>query len=250
MKKLLFIIFLFGTLAVQADENQLLIDDANKKYNEASYREAADLYEKVLLNGFESSKLYYNLGNAYFKLKDMASAILYYEKANKISPGNEDILFNLKIANNNIVDKIEIVPELFYVRWWNTVTHIFTVDQWGIISLIFIILGLGMALIFLLSGVVWMKKYSFWLGIVFLFVTISSYSLANERFNSFKKEHEAIVFTPTITVKSSPSDKSIDLFVIHSGTKVQITDHVGDWYEIKIANGSVGWMLAENIKMI
>ncbi len=250
MKKLLFIIFLFGTFAVHADENQLLIDDANKKYNEASYREAADLYEKVLLNGFESSKLYYNLGNAYFKLKDMVSAILYYEKANKISPGNEDILFNLKIANNNIVDKIEIVPDLFYVRWWNMVTHIFTVDQWGIISLVSIILTLGMALIFLLSGVVWMKKYAFWFGVVFLFITISSYSLANERFNSFKKEHEAIVFTPTITVKSSPSDKSIDLFVIHSGTKVQITDHVGDWYEIKIANGSVGWMLAENIKMI
>jgi SH3-like domain-containing protein len=83
-----------------------------------------------------------------------------------------------------------------------------------------------------------------------MLLTISSYSLANERFSLFKKDHEAIVFTPTVTVKSSPSDKSIDLFVIHSGTKVQITDNVGDWFEIKIANGSVGWILKNEIKKI
>jgi len=101
-----------------------------------------------------------------------------------------------------------------------------------------------------LAGIVWMKKFSFWLGILFLLLTISSYSLANERFSLFKKDFEAIVFTPTITVKSSPSDNSIDLFVIHSGTKVQITDNVGEWYEIKIANGSVGWILNTDIKKI
>lgn len=250
MKKLLFIIFLFGAFTAQANDNQNLIDEANKKYNEGSYRDAADLYEKVLLNGFESSKLYYNLGNAYFKLKDFASAILYYEKANKLSPGNEDVDFNLKIANNNIVDKIETVPELFYVRWWNILTHFFTLDQWGITSLIALVVALGMALIFLLSGVVWMKKYSFWLGIGFLLLTISSYSLANQRYNLLNKDYEAIVFTPTVTVKSSPSENSIDIFVIHSGTKVHITDHVMNWYEIKIANGSVGWLLEEDIRKI
>jgi len=250
MKNILLILFLFASFVVFADENQVLLDEANKKYNEASYHEAAELYNKVLMNGFESSKLYYNLGNSYFKLKDMASAILYYEKAKKLSPGNEDVLFNLKIANNNIVDKIEIVPELFYVRWWNSLTHFFTVDQWGVVSLISFFLALSFALIFLLAGIVWMKKFSFWLGILFLLLTISSYSLANERFSLFKKDFEAIVFTPTVTVKSSPSDNSIDLFVIHSGTKVQITDNVGEWFEIKIANGSVGWILNTDIKKI
>ena len=250
MKNIILILFLFASVVVLANDNQVLIDEANKKYNEASYQEAADLYTKVLMNGFESSKLYYNLGNSYFKLKDMASAILYYEKAKKLSPGNEDVLFNLKIANNNIVDKIEIVPELFYVRWWNSLTHFFTVDQWGVVSLISFFLALAFALTFLLVGIVWIKKSSFWLGILFMLLTISSYSLANERFSLFKKDHEAIVFTPTVTVKSSPSDNSIDLFVIHSGTKVQITDNVGDWYEIKIANGSVGWILNNEIKKI
>jgi len=250
MKKLLFIIILFTAIPAFADDNQILIEEANKDYNEARYQDAVDLYEKVLLNGYESPKLYYNLGNSYFKLKDMASAILYFEKAKKLDPDDEDINFNLKIVNNNIVDKIETVPELFYIRWWNSLTHFFTVDQWAMLSLISFIAFFGFALVFLLSGIVWLKKYSFWFGIVFLVVTLSSYSMANERFNSFKKDHEAIVFTPTVTVKSSPSENSIDLFVIHSGTKVQLTDHVGDWYEVKIANGSVGWLLNNEIKKI
>jgi tetratricopeptide (TPR) repeat protein len=250
MKKLLFIIFLFGSLSVFADDNQILIEEANKNYNEARYQDAADLYEKVLLSGYESPKLYYNLGNCYFKLKDMASAILNFEKAKKLDPGDEDVNFNLKIANNSIVDKIETVPDLFYIRWWNSLTHFFTVDQWGMLSLISFIILLSFALLFLLSGVVWIKKYSFWLGIVFLVITVSSYSMANARINSFKKDHEAIVFAPTVTVKSSPSENSIDLFVIHSGTKVQLTDHVGDWYEVKIANGSVGWLMNNDIKKI
>jgi hypothetical protein len=114
----------------------------------------------------------------------------------------------------------------------------------------FFTLLLIMALVFLLSRVVWLKKVSFWFGLLFLISSLSTYALANQKFNSFKKDHEAIVFTPTVTVKSSPTESSIDLFVIHEGTKVELLDNVGDWYEIVIANGSVGWMKGGDIRKI
>jgi tetratricopeptide (TPR) repeat protein len=249
--RIFFVIILFFSLSlVNADDNQILLDEANKVYNEGSFEQAVELYEKVLENGFESAEVYYNLGNSFFKQNKIAAAILYYEKAKKLEPNDEDINFNLKIANNRIVDKIETVPELFYIQWWNTLIYALTVDQWGLLSAAFFALLLVMALIFFLSRVVWLKKVSFWFGVIFLISSLSTYALANQKFNSFKKDHEAIVFTPTVTVKSSPTESSIDLFVIHEGTKVELLDNVGEWHEISIANGSVGWIKVTDIRKI
>jgi len=250
MRIFLVIILIFSMLLAKADDNQILLDEANKVYNEGSFEQATELYEKVIENGFESAEVYYNLGNAYFKQNNFAAAILYYEKAKKLEPNDEDINFNLKIANNSIVDKIETVPELFYIQWWNTLLYALTVDQWGMLSAAFFALLLIMVLVFLLTRVVVLKKVSFWFGLLFLVSSVSTYALANQKFNSFKKDHEAIIFTPTVTVKSSPTESSIDLFVIHEGTKVELLDNVGEWYEVSIANGSIGWIKNEDLRKI
>lgn len=251
MKRLFFtFLIFFSFLQVIAEENMLLVDEAGKKYNDGLYQSAIELYERVLQNGYESFELYYNLGNSFFKINDMASAILYYEKARKINPNDEDVNFNLVIANNRIVDKIETVPELFYIRWWKTLIHALDVDQWAWVSIISFTLALGMTLMFLISGQINYRKFGFWLGIMFFVFSLSSFALANQRYKSFNSDHEAIIFTPTVTVKSSPNETSIDLFVIHEGTKVQLTDHIGAWYEIRIANGSVGWISETDLRKI
>jgi tetratricopeptide (TPR) repeat protein len=250
MKKFLVILFLLSATFAWADDNSLLLNEANKLYSQNDYQQAANLYQKVIENGFESPGLYYNLGNTYFKLDDMPRAILYYEKARKLAPGDDDIQFNLAIANNRIIDKIETVPEAFYVRWWESLVYAFSLDTWGWISLAAFGLMVLMLLVFLLSNVVWIRKTGFWSGIVFLVLFGISFLLAQQKHNSFSRDHQAIVFTPTVTIKSSPTDSSIDLFVIHEGTKVQLIDHLGDWYEIEIANGSVGWLKEEDIRKI
>ena len=251
MKQILFTILFLITNLAYADDNQILITEANKEYNEGLYEQAIELYEKVLEDGKESSELYYNLGNAYFKLNNLASAILYYEKAKKLDPNDDDINFNLNIANSRIVDKIETVPELFYIRWWNSMIYALNVDGWAMVNSISFSLVLLFLLVFLLSKTIFLKKIAFWLGMILIVISASSYLLSNQKYRSFLDNHEAIVFTPTVTIKSSPSKTGIDLFVIHEGTKVQIIDHVGDnWYEVKIANGSVGWLQAPDIKKI
>ena len=254
MKKTLIIllmVFSAGLATAESnDDNRILLEEANKMYSEDNFDQAIDLYQKVIENGMESAGVYFNLGNAYFKINDMPSAILYYEKARKLKPNDDDILHNLKVANSRIVDKIETVPDIFYKRWWKNLLYSFTVDEWAVISLASFALLFLMLLFFLLTNRYWIKKISFWLGIAFIVVSIATWVLADQKYKTFTEDHQAIVFTPTITVKSSPSETGIDLFVIHEGTKVQITDHLGEWYEIKIANGSVGWLKEEDIRKI
>lgn len=251
MKKIwIILVFVLSTFTIFANDNLLLLSEANKSYSENNFEQAISLYEKVLENGVESAEVYYNLGNAYFKINDMPSAILFYEKARKLNPNDEDVLKNLEIANSRIVDKIENMPQIFYKQWWKNLLYIFTVDEWATISLVFFALIFVMLLVFLLTNIYWVKKSSFWFGIVFIVISGTTWMLANQKYKTFTQDHQAIIFTPTITVKSSPTETGVDLFVIHEGTKVQITDHVGDWYEVKIQNGSVGWLKAQDIRKI
>ncbi|MBE0637375.1 MAG: SH3 domain-containing protein [Bacteroidales bacterium] len=250
MKHLLILIFLLVSFNAKADDKLILMEQANKFYNEGDFIPAIETYETILNSGFESSALYFNLGNAYFKVNNLPMAILNFERAKKITPYDPDILFNLELANSRIVDKIEPLPEFFIFTWWKLLVNSRSLDQWATISVICFLFILLMILIFLLSRVIWLRKFGFWMGIVLIVVFAGSFTLANQRYIQFRKQAEAIVFTPTVTVKSSPRDNSTDIFVIHEGIKVQITNQVGEWFEIRIPDGSKGWIRESDFRRI
>ena len=251
MKKIALLIVVFIlTIVSFASENQLIIARANKAYTDGMFNNAVELYKQVLTSGNESWELYYNLGNSYYKLNDFASAILNYEKARKLNPGNEDINFNLKVANNKIADKIEPLPEMFYKRWHRSLVELFPVDTWAMIVILSFILSLVSGLLYFISQRIYLKKIVFWAGVVFFLFSLLSFHLSYQNYQALQDNTEAIIFTPTVTIKSSPDEKSIDLFVLHEGTKVRILDNIGNWYEIRIANGSVGWLPVSSIEKI
>ena len=194
--------------------------------------------------------LYYNIGNAYFKNNDIALAILYYEKAKKVEPNNEDIEYNLNIANSMIVDKIERVPELFYKKWWNYFYNMFNADTWTLLSLASWFVLVFFIGLFILTRRRSIRKLAFYFGVLFLFTSVATFGLASQKYYYGKEHQEGIIFTPTITVKSSPTMSAVDLFVVHEGTKVRIMDEVNEWVKIKIQDGSVGWMPATSLKEI
>lgn len=249
-KTILFIVVLFLMLVSYASENQLVIAKANKAYAEGLFTKAVELYKQVLTSGNESWELYYNLGNSYYKLNDFTSAILYYEKAKKLNPGNEDINFNIKVTNNKIADRIEPLPEMFYKRWYRNLVELFSVDNWARIVILSFILSLSFGLLYVISQRVLLRKVGFWTGIIFFIISLISVLFSVQNYHTLQNNTEAIIFTPTVTIKSSPDEKSIDLFVLHEGAKVQILDNIGNWYEIRIANGSVGWLLTSSVEKI
>ena len=233
-----------------AREQQKLVADANQAYSDGLYTEAVSLYSQVVASGLEAPELYYNLGNAYFKLNDMSHAILWYERAHRLDPGNENINFNLNVANNKISDKIDPLPLLFYVRWYQAVATLFPVSAWALQTIIFFILTLVCITLYFSSRRLILRKTGFWAGILLILLTLFTILFSVSGYHSMKSLHEAIVFDPTITVKSSPDEKSIDLFVLHEGTKVQLLDKIGTWYEVRIANGSVGWLPEQALEEI
>jgi tetratricopeptide (TPR) repeat protein len=251
MKKTATLFFLICLgLVANSQSNEELAAKARKAYNASQFPQAVQLYEKILKSGQESVVLYYNLGNAYFRNNEMPSAILYYEKALKIEPNLEDIQHNLMVANSRITDKVEIVPELFYKRWWKSFMDTLSIDTVGIVLILLLTLALISTAVYLASNSLTIRKLSFWCGIVLFFILMVSIFAAQQKEHQLKYHHEAIVFTPTVTVKSSPDMASADLFVIHEGIKVVLLDQIGEWQEIRIANGSVGWLRTSDIRLI
>jgi len=249
-KSFIIIFFLLYNFVASASVFQEDIAAANKAYTENKFNVAIELYQKVVKSNFQSEELYYNLGNAYFKTNNYPSALLYYEKAKKLDPGNEKINFNINITNTKIIDKIEELPLPFYKLWFANFQHWFGVDTWAVLSLIFLFTFLGSVAIYLIGNTMAVRKIFFWFGLLLLVFTISSGFNAYSQYRNFQVSKEAIIFEPTVNVKSSPDAESQDIFVIHEGTKVKITDKVGTWIEIKIANGSDGWVQESVVQTI
>ena len=246
---ILFLLLFFNTTRA-ADNYKNIAGQAYKAYSDGQYYYAIDLYDSILKNGVASSAIYYNLGNAYFKTNQLPFAILYYEKAKKLSPSDDNINYNLNLANSLITDKIDEIPRLFYERWWHSVFSAFSSDAWAKISIVMIFLFFIFLAIYLISNAVLLKKLSFSLSVIFLLISAFTIIFAQKQYNHAFKEQAGIVFSPRLTAKSSPDENSIDLFVIHEGTKVQIKDNLGDWCEIGLANGNIGWIKRDIIKPI
>lgn len=252
MKKSIFtLILLLGVLiSFGNNKHDSLLVLANQQYDAGIYHEAIQNYQLIIDDNVESAQLYYNLGNTYYKIDDLASAILFYEKAKKLNPNDEDINYNLGIANSRIVDNIDSVPEIIFKRWWNQFYNMFSVNLWARVAIGLFILTLVFAAIYLLARTRFIKKLFFTLGVLFLLVSIASYYVSYQKYYYSNTSKEAILFAPTITIKSRPNRNSVDLFVIHEGTKIYILEQIGEWVEIRIANGSVGWLPLSEIKYI
>jgi len=233
-----------------AQNPEQLAAQAAKAYNLKQYSEAIALYEKIIDGGYESYALYYNLGNAYFRNNETAPAMLYYEKALKLAPHNEDIIHNIEVVSSKLTDKVEMVPELFYKRWWKQVLNLMDIDTLAILNIIIFTLALILIAVYIAVSNILIRKISFWTGISLIFLFSIGVVAASHRNHYLNEQHEAIVFIQTVNIKSSPDENSKDIFVLHEGTKVTLLDQVAEWQEIRIANGSTGWIKTSDIRKI
>jgi tetratricopeptide (TPR) repeat protein len=226
------------------------LEKANQLYQKGDYDNAAKSYENIVKQGLEAPELYYNLGNSYFKLNNIPSSILNYERALKLAPGDKDIDFNLKMANLRVVDKIAPIPVIFYRQWITNIRDMYSADTWGIITIVIFLITIILFILFILSRMPEMKRLFFYLGILFLILTGGSWYFGSKQQAELTAVNKAIIFEPSAYVKSSPNEKSVDLFILHEGTKVEILDEIGEWKRIKLANGNEGWLPAGSIQVI
>jgi len=235
---------------VSISKEQALVDSANIYYSNSKYEKAISAYESVVSNGFESAELYYNLGNAYYKSNKIAFAIVNYERSLKLNPNDDDVIFNLRMANTYVVDKIDVLPMFFLSSWMQRFIQTHDSNIWAIISMAGFVLAIALLLMFFLSNNIAIRKTSFWIGVLVLFVSVMSFNFARKQKLLTELEPEAIVITPSVVVKSSPVESGTQLFLIHEGLKVTVVDKLGDWREVKLSDGNVGWLKKSDLVII
>ncbi|MEA1887602.1 MAG: tetratricopeptide repeat protein [Bacteroidota bacterium] len=240
-------------LVVEADDTRgekLLYDRALTEYQNNNFEESLELFQKLIASGYSSYKLYYNTGNAAFKTGDIPEAILNYEKALLIKPFNEDARYNLEIAKTYTVDKLEAIPEVFFIRWFKLFSLLLHTNTWSIISMACFAFSLILLAVFLFSARYKLKKQTFLLAVVLFVISLLSFALALTNKSLILNNNEAIVFEPVVTGTSSPGTGGNELFVIHEGTKVEVEDKLGEWYEIRLSDGTVGWIPMDFVRKI
>ncbi len=218
--------------------------DADSAYVRGDYLTAIDIYQTVMDTEGISATLCMNIGNSYFKLDEIALAILWYERAYLLDPSDDDVKFNLELARTRTVDKVTPKNQLFIVVWYRNLVAALDVNTWAVLTLLFLFISSGLFALFFLSGKVSIKKISFVFGFVFFVFSILSFIFASTQRSNILNRDTAIIVSPSVTVKSTPSDSGTDLFIIHEGRKVDILDNsMKEWVEIRLEDGNTGWVL-------
>lgn len=224
--------------------------NGDSAYIKNDYATAIQIYESLLKKG-ESANIYYNLGNSYYKSGEIAKAILNYERALLLQPGNNDIRSNLDIARSKTIDKVEPIPELFFITWIKAIINIMNIDAWavcGIVSFIFFVIAIYF---FFFSSRISYKKICFISGILFLIISVLSNVFAFYQKGILENRNSAIVMLPSVTIRSTPSENGTSLFILHEGRKVIIKDAtMKEWKEIQLEDGKVGWIKTDEIEII
>ena len=223
---------------------------ANTAYNAGNYAQAEECYTRIVEQGLHSAALYYNLANAHFKQDELGKAMLYYNRALRLRPNDEDIRHNLEYAEQSTKDSIEEIPEFFLKTWIKSLRGALSCTAWSILSLLMLVAALVCGLLYLLAQRLSLRKIGFYLMTVTALLFVVTTAFAWSERNMLVERNEAIVMNTAVSIKSSPDRSATELFVLHEGTKVTIGETIDGWAEVRIADGRKGWIEQERIERI
>ena len=225
--------------------------EADSAYIQGDYLTAISIYEWIVENHGVNATLYMNLGNCWLKRDEVAKAILYYERVYLIDPSDPDVRFNLELARTKTVDKVNPVNQLFVVVWFKKLLAILDVNGWAVLTVILFAFTILLAGVLLFSKKSGIRKLSFSFSVFFLLLSILSFIFATTQMGNIRNRDTAIIMSPSVTVKSTPTSAGTDLFIIHEGRKVQILDSsMKEWVEIRLEDGNTGWIPVNVMEII
>lgn len=243
--------FLAGTCNAFAKEPVTdLFSKANLFFQKEEYDSAEKVFNNILEYDSAFADVWFNLGNVHFRNGEFAQAIVCYERAKKLSPADEDIDFNLHVANLRVTDKIDPLPRIFYLRWIDAASFLFSAEDWALIIVSLFWLMVLFILCYFLVPSIAVRKLGFFFSVIALMLMVFSYALVLHQQNLVHGTERGIVTAASVYVKSSPDEKSSDLFILHEGTKVDVLDELNGWKKIRIANGSIGWVMPDTFETI
>lgn len=245
IKKYSLVILIITSCLVSQGQSSAVKDSvssANQLYNTAKYPDAIRKYQYVLSQGFESSELYFNLGNAYYKMGNTTYSILNYERAKKLAPNDGDVRYNLELARTLIVDNVVSLPDGGFLRWSKQLISSKSINFWGILSITTFFSFLFLFGLFLLSRTFQVKRLAFWFSIAAVSISAITFTFGTTMKAKLVNHKTAVITDRSVRVKASPSETGTELFIVHEGVTVQLTDKLGDWLNVSLPDGNKGWV--------
>lgn len=250
MKNIFCIVFLLLS-SISFAQISAAFNQGNGFYNEGKFQEAITTYETILDNGKHSSELYFNLANAYYKTNQIAPSIYYYEKALQLAPNDKDIRNNLTFAQNMTIDAIDTIPEVGFSKLVKNIVSTFNFDVWAMLAVTFMILFVILFLSYYFSFGTNSKRATFLGSFASLFLALLALFFAFQKQGLVQNDNPAIVFAQETQVKTEPNLRGENAFDLHEGTKVQVIENYdANWTKIKLSDGKMGWISAEDIKAL
>ena len=200
--------------------------------------------------GKHSADVYYNLGNANYRLNKVAESIYYFEKAMLMRPKDRDIITNSAFANNMTIDAIEKIPVSQIDQIRNSIIETFSFEIWTYFTIILLWIFTILFLAYLFFIRARLKRIFFFSSLSILLLFILSFSITYSIDQNEKNKKFAILFSKQTDIWSEPNQQAERLFVLHEGTKMQLLDSLEEWQKIRIANGSEGWIKDASFKKI
>ena len=224
--------------------------DADNEYKKGNYQQAIKDYEE-LINQQPSADLYYNLGNAYYRTENTTQAILAYERALQLNPGDKDTRFNLEFARSKTIDKIAPESEMFFFSWYRTLVHFVSVDTWARIAVVSVVLALLLLLVHLFSSRLLLRQAGFYGALLFLALFVVGNLFAWQQKRQVEGRRGAVVTASSVSVKKTPGKTGTEAYVLHEGTHVTITDRsIAQWFAIRLDDGRDGWLPVQSVEEI
>jgi tetratricopeptide (TPR) repeat protein len=249
MRKMVFL-FLILANAITAQNVDSLFVVANNFYKNGNFKKAVETYKEIESSSLVSSELYYNLGNANYKLNKVGPTIYYYEKALKINPLNDDVKNNLVFAKRLALDNIEELPKTVFQKFNKNYLQKLSYNQWAIVVVVVSFLAALLFLLFYFAETPLRKRLYFVTSILSFIVLITLLFITYNQYNTSKNNIEAIVFVEKTEVRNAPTLNSEEVFTLHEGTKVLVLDAIDNWKKIKLADGKIGWIIADELKLL
>jgi tetratricopeptide (TPR) repeat protein len=246
------ILFLCGLLLLASTatlaQNESGFDKGKEAYKEENYQQAINHWNEILQNGEHSASLYFNLGNAHYKLNNIGASIYYYEKAKQLDPFDADIKNNLAFAENARIDVIEPLPQTVFKTWYKNVSGVFNYDGWAINAVVFAFIFVALFLSYYYSNSEKRKRLLFAVSAAIMFFLVASIVLAFLTYSDHQKDNPAIIYSEEVEIRDAPTVGGGVNFILHEGTKVQLLEKDGEWVRIRLSDGKDGWMPIADLK--
>lgn len=248
MKQTIFLLLLISTLGYS--QNETLFSEANQAYAAENYQEAITQYEQIIQDGYASKAVYFNLGNAHYKLNNVGPSVYYYEKALMLDPNDADIQNNIAFARQMTIDAIDVVPKTGVSKIVNNIIGKLSINGWAWTAVISVMLFVVLMLLYYFANTSTKKRLFFVGGALGLVVAITAIIFAYQQQGIMDKQEYGIIFPEQVPVRAEPNARSEQLFLLHEGTKAKILDTFDQWQKIELTDGKQGWMRKDEIKAL